>query len=205
MSDNILPEEKLLRLIRGNKNNGMAVNKADKETAVDLKTTPKFYSPYLFQRLALIFNLRIILWVLFIAACFYSAIAFIYPWIGLQGVKFSQVTPEEISKFDNTTVKNVAPSEFYLEGIGNRRIFASPAKQEIYKEPLKGAPQDLLKDISLLGIVSGESPQAIIEDKKTQKTYYLNKGQFIGELQITDIKEGKIILDFNGQSFELNL
>ncbi len=205
MNDNILPEEKLLRLIRGNKNNGVDGNKTDKEPAVDLKSAPKYYGPHLFQRLAILFNFQIMLWALFIAACLYLIISFIYPWVGLQGFKFSPVIPEKINEFNKAPARDVKPYEFYLEGIGNRRIFTSPAKQETYKEPPKAVSQDLLRDITLLGIVSGENPQAIIEDKKAQKTYYLNKGQFIGELQVTDIREGKITLDFNGQAFELNL
>ncbi len=206
MNDNILPEEKLLRLIRGNKNNDSGGNKGDKEPAAGLKSAPKYHGSYLFQKLASLFNFQIILWVLFIAACFYLVIVFIYPWIGLQKVGFFQVTPAGgISDSNNALSGDVKPYEFYLEGIGNRRIFTSPAKQETYKEPLKGVSQDLLRDITLLGIVSGENPQAIIEDKLAQKTYYLNKGQFIGEFQVTDIREGKITLDFNGQAFELNL
>lgn len=205
MNDNILPEEKLLRLIRGNKNNGVAGNKADKEPAVDLKSPQKDYGPQLFQRIAALFNFQIMLWAFFIAACLYLAISFIYAWLGLRGVKFSQPTPKKISEFNNASARDVLPCEFYLEGIGARRIFISPAKQETYKATLKTVTQDLIKDITLLGIVSGESPQAIIEDKKAQKTYYLSKGQFIGELQVTDIREGKITLDFNGQAFELNL
>lgn len=205
MNDNILPEEKLLRLIRGNKNNDLAGNNIDKAPAIALKSASKYFSPCLFQRLLTFLNFRIMLWVLFIAACIYLVISFIYPWVGLRGAKFYRLTPEKISEFNNASVKDVKPYEFYLEGIGDRRIFANPAKQETYKELLKGVSKDLLRDITLLGIVSGENPQAIIEDKLAQKTYYLNKGQFIGELQVTDIGEGKITLDFNGQAFELNL
>lgn len=205
MDDNILPEEKLLRLIRGNKNSDLNANKADKGPVVDLKSAPKYSGPYSFLSLAPFFNFRIILWALFAAACIYSIIAFIYSWIGVRGTKFSQVTSGKINESKNYSAGDVLPFEFYLEGIGTRRIFTSSVKQETYKEPLKGASQDLLKDITLLGIVSGENPQAIIEDKKTQKTWYLNKGQFIGELKVIDITEGKIVLDFNGQVFELNL
>lgn len=205
MSDNILPEEKLLRLIRGNKNNNFAGDKIDKEPAVSLKPAAKDYGRHLFQKMAVLFNFQIMLWVFFIAACLYLIFSFIYPWVGLQGFKFSPIISEKINEFNNASLSEAKPYEFYSQGIGSRRIFTSPSKQETYKEPVKALTQDSIRDITLLGIISGDTPQAIVEDKKTQKTYYLNKGQFIGELQVTDIQEGKIILDFNGQAVELNL
>ena len=64
---------------------------------------------------------------------------------------------------------------------------------------------DLVKQLNLVGIIAGENPQAVIEDKNTQKTYYLNKGQFLGEIQLEDILEGKIIINHKGQRFELYL
>lgn len=205
MNDNILPEERLLRLIRGNKNNAAAGNKTEEASAGDLKAEPKNHAPNLSQRLVSLFNFQIMSWALFVAACFYLVIVFVSSWAGLRQSSFSQLVPEKISDFNDDSSRDVKPYEFYSQGIGDRRIFASPPKQETSMEPLKAVSQDFLRDITLLGIVSGENPQAIIEDKSAQKTYYLNKGQFIGGFQVTDIKEGKIILDFNGQAFELNL
>ncbi len=62
-----------------------------------------------------------------------------------------------------------------------------------------------IQDLNLLGIVSGDNPQAIIEDKKSQKTYFLKKGDFLGDFELKDIQKGKVILDLSGQQFELSL
>lgn len=64
---------------------------------------------------------------------------------------------------------------------------------------------DIVKDINLLGIVSGQKPQAVIEDKKTQKTYFLNQGDSFGQTRVLEIKEGKVVLDYKGKNFELFL
>ncbi len=206
MSDNLLPEEKLLRLIRGNKNNDISLNKVIKEPIIDSKPAVKYAGNPWARKFSGFLNINTILRAVFIAACLYLIISFIYPWAGLQELKPSQVTPDKFSGFKEEQARDIKPYEFYSESVKKRPIFTSPDKQENYKQPAaKAVTQDLLKDMVLLGIVSGENPQAIIEDKNTQKTYYLSKGQFIGEFQVTDIREGKIILDFNGQVVELNL
>jgi type II secretory pathway component PulC len=64
---------------------------------------------------------------------------------------------------------------------------------------------DLIKDLNLLGIVSGENPQVVIEDKKNQQTYYLNKDQFLGEMKVADIQENKVILEYKDKRAELHL
>jgi type II secretory pathway component PulC len=64
---------------------------------------------------------------------------------------------------------------------------------------------ELMKEINLLGVISGANPQAVIEDKKSGKTYYVTEGQMIGDFQVEEIGYGKIILNYNGQKFELNI
>ena len=72
-------------------------------------------------------------------------------------------------------------------------------------QPAIAANVDLLKDITLVGIITGANPQAVIEDKKSLKNYYVTKGQFIGQMQVEDIQEGKIIINYKGQKYELYL
>lgn len=72
------------------------------------------------------------------------------------------------------------------------------------------APEELSDDeasdnIGLVGIMPGNNPQAIIEDKKAQKTYYLIKGQSINGITVDDVKEGNVILDYKGRKLTLFL
>lgn len=64
---------------------------------------------------------------------------------------------------------------------------------------------DRLKDLSLKGIIAGDNPQAIIEDTKNQKSYFLNKGQSINRMMVEDILEDRVILKVDGEVFELTL
>ncbi len=205
MNDNILPEEKLLRLIRGKRSNDVSADKKPGDLNADFKPQAKYSAYLLIQKKLPFLKVDRILQAVFMTSCLYLIIVFIWPWFGAQEFKLPQATLEKGPEFKEEPARDIKPYEFYLEGIKNHpAIFSSPISQEAPK-PLNQVTPDLIKDINLLGILSGENPQAIIEDKKTQKTYYLNKGQFIGELQVMDIKEGKIILNFNSQTFELNL
>lgn len=197
-----MPEEKLLRLIRKEKKENLDDKKRSDQAASAAKLSAYFFA----GGLASFFSLKKIIWLVFISACIYLAVTLIYPFFGFKEEILPEV--EEAHESKNTPLEESRPYEFYLKGIKERQIFTSPPVQEVVKpQSVISADQvkDLVKDIILIGVIAGEQPQAIIEDKKAQKTYYLNKGQFFGELQIADIAEGKVIIDYKGEKVELYL
>lgn len=194
MKDNISPEEKLLRLIR-------TKEKESPQPEVKSAAREHRYSP-IQNYLSLPYFKKFVSWV-FILSSIYLVISFIYSWVGLKKIKLPNVSAEKKEAVEAELKSVVKPIDFYLEGTRDRQIFESTG---IFagEKPLSKIDTDI-KDINLVGIISGENPQAVIEDKKTQKTFYVNKGQFIGEFRVEDIQEGKIILNLRGQRFELYL
>ncbi len=100
------------------------------------------------------------------------------------------------------------PLTYFSGGVGTKNIFSPIAKEET--APQSTAEQgpkleDIKTQLNLLGIVGGDSPQAIIEDKSTQKSYFLNKGSTFGDIEVKDIRDNKVILSYKGQEFELVL
>ena len=206
MKENLSPEEKLLSLIKGHKKQDVAqpaissITPAVKEANVKtdfksslISSTQKYFS---------FLGIKKIILVALVASCLYLAISFIYPIFGLK-VTLPKITPEKVTEEKIEAKDETKSSDYYLEGT-QRQIFTSPANQEAEK-PAAAESADMIKDITLVGILAGDNPQAIIEDKKTQKTSYVTKGQFIGELQVEDIQEGKVILNYKGQKLELYL
>ena len=63
----------------------------------------------------------------------------------------------------------------------------------------------LLANYTLSGIIGGDQPQAIIEDKKEGKTFFLNVGDTLGDIRIIAIEEGKVIVAVGNEQAELNL
>jgi hypothetical protein len=65
---------------------------------------------------------------------------------------------------------------------------------------------EILNNFNLLGIITGDNNQAIIEDKILKKTFFLYKGDSLGELlKVYDIKDSVVILEYNGEKIELNM
>jgi len=58
--------------------------------------------------------------------------------------------------------------------------------------------------LSLIGIVSGTPPHAIIEDAQAKKTHLVTVGQELIEgLIVEDIQPDRVVLDLNGENIEL--
>jgi type II secretory pathway component PulC len=209
MLDNVSPEEKLLRLIRGQKKEEKAAKKTEGEPAPSpavIEVRPvaqEAIQPSLKKYLTLPTIQKAVAVLTGIASLILAA-SFIYSWFGLKTIRLPKVKPEDTLAASALPKQEGKPFEAYLSQIKGRTIFGGVVAQE-GSTPMAGINVDLAKDINLVGIVAGENPQAIIEDRKTQKTYYVTKGQFIGELQVEEIQEGKIILNYRGQRFELYL
>lgn len=73
------------------------------------------------------------------------------------------------------------------------------------KQAMPAGPtfRDLIKNLNLLGIVSGQKQQVIIEDKKLKKTYFLYQGDYIGEIKIEAIYSDKVVLEYKGEQVHL--
>lgn len=202
MKDNISPEEKLLRLIRGEKK-----AKAPKEaipTIANLKS-PLKNSVYSLANIYLTPAVVQKIMVVLLAVSFVCLLAsFIYPLVASKKIVLPQVPLKKTEALSLTLEAELKPYEFYLQSARQRQIFGNSVVQEKSVAQV-AANLDIVKEMSLVGIISGDNPQAIIEDKATQKTYYVTKGQFIGEIQIEEILEGKIIISYKGQRFELYL
>jgi hypothetical protein len=217
MKDNIPAEEKLLRLIKGGKKTA-PVSRPTQDTPIDkgigspvsndksairpltnsLRSAANSYFTYpYFQKLLIVFmGLSFI----------YLAASLVYPWLGLENIRLPEVPVENLTAKEGVTLEPAKPYEFYLQALQKRQIFSVSSLASQASSVLSPTEDsDLIKNIDLIGVISGDNPQAVIEDKKAKKVYYLNRGQSIGELQIEDIQSGKIILNYKGQKYELYL
>lgn len=219
MKDGISPEERLLRSIKTPKNRNIEnssrqITSSEKNTVVspeipaiatkkDVKkiTILNFKAKYV-----TIFSVRNIIIYILVIALLYLISSLAYSIVSIKTFKMPViVSSRKIPREEKIQEKKEIPSlEFYSKEIENRQIFNSPAAAQENKAGA-AVTNDLLKNLNLVGIIAGENPQAIIEDKKAQKTYYLRKGQFIEEYEIIDIREGKVVLINNGQKYELYL
>ncbi|MDD5731146.1 MAG: type II secretion system protein N [Candidatus Omnitrophica bacterium] len=205
MKDNTTPEERLLKLIRKGGKLYPPRGIAREDPVKRGLPAPNFSVIQLAKRTLPFLNIKRAVLAVFILSCVYLVISLVYPFFSLKTIKLPETKAEKALPAEAEKQKpEIRPLESYTQGIENRRIFGSAQGDYSQKTGDKINP-DLIKDINLIGIISGDNPQAIIENKAAQKTYYVNKGQFIGEFLVEDIKEGKVILNYNGRRFELYL
>jgi len=208
MKENLTPEERLLRLIKGEKKQKPPPDLSGQKTAISPDSKPAAKIAAQVAARGYRININRLIPVFFGASVIYLLVSFIYSWIGLKEIKLPDVSEEELKELQPKAKEEPRPYEFYSKGVSQHQIFGSPtgnAKSQDTPAPAVATDTDLIKNISLVGIISGLNPQAIIEDKKAQKTYYLTKGQALGEIQVEDILEGKIIINYQGNRFELYL
>ncbi len=73
------------------------------------------------------------------------------------------------------------------------------------RESSRVSKSEMLQDLNLLGVITGDDNQAIIEDKKTKRTFFLYKGDNFREFKVDDIKEGSVTLDYQGERIDLKM
>jgi len=103
-------------------------------------------------------------------------------------------------------ISDVRPFLHYLEVVRRRNIFSPIVLKQAEKpEVKKKRLQEMVKDLSLVGISWDKEPVAMIEDKKEKTTYFLKKGQTINKLKIEDILKDRVILSFEEEKIEFEL
>lgn len=225
MKENLSPEERLLHIIKGaNKKEKPPVvksrlheaglQKAFKERVVPSSKPIGFelkYGPhrdiarkiFILKRVNIGFLIVLCFLIAGIAAIIKNLRGMQIPDIHIEDETQEKILPK------NSEEPETMPYAHYADIITKKELFKID-REELKKNTSNDVlpqinPLEVLSNYSLSGVVSGQAPQAIIKDKKSQKTYFLSKGQSLGEFKIDDILEGKVILDFKGQKFELSL
>lgn len=123
-------------------------------------------------------------------------------------VSLSPVHPrQDPSPVPVATVPLEIPS---LAGSATRPLFTPPAGVSPGSTAPKASPSDAVKllasRLTLMGIVSGDPAQAIIEDSQTKKTYFVTPGQAVVDGAVLEqVLDHRVILDLDGEKITLTL
>lgn len=72
--------------------------------------------------------------------------------------------------------------------------------------PLSDPAKSVMQKLNVLGIVTGNPTQAVIEDAQTHKTYTVSVGQVLLDgVQVEAIEPWRVIVTWQGESIELRL
>jgi hypothetical protein len=197
MKDNISPEERLLRLIKqGTKKSSHTASTSLSKTEKQIFVSNLFKVSYLNNLLLFFLFLSLVI----------LAINFILPKEPAE-IKFTSAASRPQDTEDKELLPKMKPYDYYAQQIGKRDLFAPSIgkKEEVASGAKSSTLREMVQDFSLIGIMEGQNPQAIIEDKKAKKTYFLNRGDYLGEIKINDIQAGKVTLEYEGESVDLFL
>ncbi len=117
------------------------------------------------------------------------------------------------AKNENEQAKSAQPQpiDYYLQDIQKKDIFKSVivekagAINSAATQPAKAKLEEIAKYFSLKGIIEGNKLQAVIEDTRAGKTYFVTKGENIGDVTIDDITETKVKIRLEDQTTDLTL
>jgi hypothetical protein len=224
MHKDISPEEKLLSIIKGKQNIlGSGVPRPETE---DVKPVPRapwrkiddyisavlkndfFKNSILDARIIKVFNKYAVIVTALIAIYLILDLIFVSPsrkaasLIARASVSRPLVLPE--GKRMPIETKGYS---YYSNRMSGRNIFggSSYLQTESQDSGIESSAEISGGNIGLVGIIPGNNPQAIVEDKKNQKTYYLLKGQSINGITVEDINEDKVALEYRGKKMTLFL
>lgn len=102
-----------------------------------------------------------------------------------------------------TMAQAMIPYEAFEQKMKTRNIFFTQAQAP--EKPAGSGILEKVKDLSLIGIVKTGNMEAILKDKKTNRTTFVRTGQRIGELEVKQIKGSSIILKAKDNETELFL
>ena len=153
-------------------------------------------------------NLKVwnkVLAVLAILAFIYLTADFIFRRLDISQIS-KKISKAGARNFKEVPLPEARPFLYYLEMVQRRDIFSPvvlKSNVENADSETKKALAALILDLKLVGISWGKDPEAMIEDKKTSKTYFLKTGDTINTLKVDTILKDKVIFNSGGEKMEL--
>ena len=99
----------------------------------------------------------------------------------------------------------IAQVDEILAALGKRELFAvteRPPPVAVVPRPEARGPgiQEMVKELTLLGVIEDTPMQAFIESNKTRETYTVQPGDRILEMEVMEITPGQVTLAYNQET-----
>ncbi|MDD5130335.1 MAG: hypothetical protein PHS66_04735 [Candidatus Omnitrophica bacterium] len=95
-------------------------------------------------------------------------------------------------------------ASYYLEKVRERDIFTMGAKKAAAASTAPSSKNlELAASLKLVGISWSNDPDAMVEDTKALKTFFVKRGDMVGDARVQAIFKDKIILSLDNEEFEL--
>jgi hypothetical protein len=126
-------------------------------------------------------------------------------WMGLKRAEKADLTVP-IENKQTGLIREISALKglsYYIDGISKRNIFRMGGKLEEVQAVETSKLVELTQALKLVGISWSDQPDAMIEDSKAAQTFFVKKGQMIGEVQVENILKDKVVLRYGKDLIEL--
>ena len=119
------------------------------------------------------------------------------------------VPPKDMKvAFTKDTIAPLQETSYYLQKVSSRDIFREGKKEAAPEvKPAENAvvePSEAIKNLALVGISWSANPDAIIEDKAHQRTFFVKRGQMVGEdVKVEAIFKDHVVVTYEDHEYEL--
>ncbi|MFA5356673.1 MAG: hypothetical protein WC301_04640 [Candidatus Omnitrophota bacterium] len=147
----------------------------------------------------------------FLIACIfvltvYVVFSFSFSWGDLDKLPGAglNMQPASALSLDTDGLELKREVSFYLDKVENRDIFKmGPKNPAVAKGEPSSKAIEATKHLKLVGISWSDNPDAMIEDSKAVRTFFLKRGQMIGDVKIVAIFKDKVVLNYAGEDIDL--
>lgn len=96
----------------------------------------------------------------------------------------------------------------YVEALQNPNPFTGVAEEVKVTEEVRGPSAgdklaEMSKGLVVVGINRGATPDAIIENSKEKRTFFVKVGDKVNEMTVKEIKHDTVVLSYEGQDVEI--
>ncbi|MDP3041241.1 MAG: hypothetical protein Q8N62_00685 [Candidatus Omnitrophota bacterium] len=92
---------------------------------------------------------------------------------------------------------------YYLDKVRERDIFTMGLKKSAVDLTPSSRSLDVSANLKLVGISWSADPDAMIEDTKELKTFFVKRGEMVGGAKVQAIFKDKVVLSLGKEEFEL--
>lgn len=204
MNKSVVPEEKLLRLIR-QKNNSAHLNdvkssqnnkKLKKKVRIKEKGAGVDLLEYI-NRSLIFFSIGILTYI------FVKHFVLDYTDARPRGLKI-KIEKKRVSETKPPFYKEKS-FDYYQELFNERNVFEMPRQQSGMDKIIDiKSTVDLSKKLKVIGILLDKNPRAVVENLKEKQTYFISVGERIEDALVKEIHANKVVFIYDDKTVELS-
>ena len=108
----------------------------------------------------------------------------------------------EVADLQLFQIRTLEPLEKYRRDFSTHALF--PQQESRTGAEISGI-DEALKSYMLIGVVQGIEPEALIQNRLTMQTHFVQAGESFDQFKLVKLKERGVVVEYQGEQRELNI